>query len=166
MKSLQVKPNRAAVVTAIAAHVLAWAAFLWIAFWPYSYQGVSVNSDHPAYVDGLGYVDELGVPTGEEVVRLSASFIEVNGFGAVIYMLIPVILTALALLALLVWNGTRVRNTLISGGLATVLLAFCGLGYLSYGILYLPAALALITAAIIYGFRPGPGKEPQQQSGA
>ena len=92
MKSLQVKPNRAAVVTAIVAHVLAWAAFLWIAFWPYSYQGVSVNSDHPAYVDGLGY--------------------------------------------------------------------------LSFGILYLPAALALITAAIISGFRPRPGKEPQQQSGA
>ena len=163
MKSLQVKLNRAAVVTAIVAHVLAWAAFLWIAFWPYSYQGVSVNSDHTAYVAGLGYVDELGVPTGEEVVRLSASFMEVNGFGAVIYMLIPVILTALALL---VWNGTRVRNTLMLGGLATVLLAFCGLGYLSFGIGYLPAALALITAAIISGFRPGPGKEPQQQSGA
>ena len=166
MKSLQVKPNRAAVVTAIVAQVLAWAAFLWIAFWPYSYQGVSVNSDHPAYVDGLGYVDELGVPTGAEVVRLSASFMEVNGFGAVIYMLIPVVLTALALLSLLVWNGTRVRNTLISGRLATVLLVFCGLGYLSFGIGYLPAALALITAAIISGFRPGPGKEPQQQSGA
>ena len=166
MKSLQVKPNRAAVVTAIVAQVLAWAAFLWIAFWPYSYQVVSVNSDHPAYVDGLGYVDELGVPTGAEVVRLSASFIEVNGFGAVIYMLIPVVLTALALLALLVWNGTRVRNILVLGSLATVLLVFCGLGYLSFGILYLPAALALITAAIISGFRPRPGKEPQQQSGA
>ena len=165
MKSLQVKPNRAAVVTAIVAHVLAWTAFLWTAFWPYAYQGVSLNSDHHAYVRGLGYVDEFGVPTGEEVVRLSASFVEVNGFGALIYMLIPVLLTALALLSLLVWNGTRVRNTLILGGLATVLLVFCGLGYLSFGIGYLPAALALITAAIISGFRPRPGKEPQQQSG-
>ncbi len=148
-------PNRSAIVAATIAHALAWAAFLWLAFWPYSYQGVSVTPANSAYVDGLGYVDEFGAPTGEEVVRTSASFIEVNGLGVIIPLLVPVALTALALLVLLTWKGGRVRAPLILGGLTIALLVFCGLGYFSLGILYLPAALALLTAAVIFSLRPG-----------
>ena len=75
------------------AHGLAWAAFLWIAFWPYSYQGVSAT---PVQVDELGNV----VGTAEsEVVRYSSSFVEVNGVGPLLLLFIPVILTGLALMA-------------------------------------------------------------------
>ena len=135
------------VVTASVAHALAWAAWLWLAFWPHSYQGVSAT---PVQVDELGNV--IGT-TESEVVRHSASFVEVNGIGPVLALFIPVILTGLALMALLTWNGRSAVRVLIIGGLAFVLLAFCVLGYLSFGVMYLPAALALIVAAFLFGFR-------------
>ena len=69
------------------AHVLAWAAWLWIAFWSHSYRGVSST---PVQVDELGNV----IGTAEsEVVRHSASFLEVNGLGALLFVFIPVVLT-------------------------------------------------------------------------
>ena len=42
MTSRKAKNSRTAVVSAKVAHILAWAAFLWIAFWPHSYQGVAL----------------------------------------------------------------------------------------------------------------------------
>ena len=150
------KSGRIATVSAAIAHVLAWAAFLWIAFWPHAYQGVSATPVQ---------VDELGNPVGaveSEVVRHSASFIEVNGIGALLPLFIPALLTGVALMALLVWEGRHLRNRLILGGLAAVLLVFCGLGYLSFGILYLPAALALIIAAVAFSFGLRLPRVPQE----
>ena len=129
------------------AHALAWAAWLWIAFWPYSYQGVSAT---PVQVDELGNV----IGTAEsEVVRYSSSFVEVNGVGSLLLLFIPALLTGLALIGLLTWKRRSGFRVLLMSGLAFALLAFCGLGYLSFGIMYLPAALALIVAAAAYGLR-------------
>ena len=136
-----------AVIAASVAHVLAWAAWLWIAFWPHSYQGVSAT---PVQVDEFGNV----IGTAEsEVVRHSASFVEVNGIWPLLALFIPVILTGLALIALLTWQGRSAGRVLVIGGLALALLAFCVLGYLSFGIMYLPAALPLIVATFLFGFR-------------
>ena len=44
---------------------------------------------------------------------------------------------------------------LVLGGLAVVLPIFSVLGLLSIGLFYLPAAIASIMTAIIFGFRPG-----------
>ena len=141
------KLSSPAVIAASVAHALAWAAWLWIAFWPHSYQGVSAT---PVQVDELGNV----IGTAEqEVVRHSASFVEVNGIWPVLALFIPVVLTGLALIALLNWEGRSPSRVLTIVGLAFVLLAFCVLGYLSFGVMYLPASLALIVSAILFSFR-------------
>ena len=139
--------GRAAVISAAVAHALAWAAFLWMAFWPHAYQGVSTT---PVQVDELGNV----IGTAEiETVRHSASIVEANGIWVLLPLFIPVILTGLALIALLTWKERRAGRVLIIAGLTLALLVFCFLGYLSFGVIYLPAALALIASACLFGFR-------------
>ena len=141
------KLSSPAAVAAAVAHALAWVAWLWTAFWPSSYQGVSAT---PVQVDELGNV----IGTAEsEVVRHSASFVEVNGIGPLLALFIPVVLTGLALMALLTWKGRSAGRVLTMVGLAFALLAFCVLGYLSFGVMYLPASLALIVATFLFGFR-------------
>ena len=141
------KLSSPAAVASAVAHALAWVAWLWTAFWPHSYQGVTAT---PVQVDELGNV----IGTAEqEVVRHSASFVEVNGIGPLLVLFLPVILTGLALMALLTWKGKSAGRVLTIGGLALALLAFCVLGYLSFGVMYLPAALALILSACLFGFR-------------
>ena len=138
--------GRVAVKSAAVAHALAWAAFLWMAFWPHAYQGVSAT---PVQVDELGNV----IGTAEiETVRHSASIVEVNGIGVLLPLFIPVILTGLALIFLLTWKGRSAVRVLVIAGLALALLVFCFLGYLSFGVIYLPAALALIASAFLFGF--------------
>ena len=134
-------------IAATLAHALAWAAWVWLAFWPHSYQSVSVT---PVQVDESGNV--IGA-VESEVVRHSASFAEVNGIWPLLALFIPVVLTGLALMALLTWKGRSAGRVLIIGGLALALLAFCALGYLSFGIMYLPSALALMASAFLFGFR-------------
>ena len=149
-------PVSAPVVSAAVAHALAWIAFLWLAFWPYSYRGVSATPVQ---------VDELGNPVGtapSEVVRYSASFVEANGLEALVPLLIPVTLTGLALIVLLTWRIRRVGIAFALWLLTVVLLAFCLLGYLSFGVLYVPAALALIVAAAILSFRRRLPRVPQE----
>ena len=140
----QAKSSRTAVVSATVARILAWAAFLWIAFSPHSYQGVSAAVS----VDGSGI-------TTSEVVRYTRSFTDINGYWILIPLFVPVLVTVMALLSLLTWKGGRVGNTLILSGLAVILLVFCVLGLLSFGIFYLPAAIASIATATVYGLRLG-----------
>ena len=80
-----------------------------------------------------------------------ASFIEFNDYWSVLAMFVPVVVTGLALMFLLTRRVRRVANALVVWGLSVVLLVFCGLGYLSFGILYLPAAIALIVTAVAFG---------------
>ena len=143
----QLKRSRAAAVSATITHLLAWAAFLWLALWPFSYQGISAAA---VSVDGGG-------ATTTEVARYSASLTEVNGYWVLLPLSAPVLVTGLALMSLLIWkgNGGRAANTLILGGLSVVLLIFSVLGLLSIGLFYLPVAIGSIMTTIIFGFRPG-----------
>ena len=125
-------------------------------FRPVRAAGVSAAVAH-----ALAWVAFLWIVVGSCVYHC-AFFFDRNGLWFFTAMFFPVILTGLALITLLTWKGPRLGTTLVLGGLATVLLAFCVMGYLSYGIVYLPAALALITAAIIFGVRTGVGKEGKQ----
>ena len=142
MKSRYTAFNRTTFVAAAIAHLLAWAAFGWLLLWPHSYRGVSAT---PINVGGEGTAER-------EVIHYSASFVETNGWAALLPMFVPVVITGLALIALCLWTGGRRGIALIVVGLAVALLAFCGLGYLSFGVLYSPAALALAAAAIAVGF--------------
>ncbi len=139
MRSQQSRNNRVAFVSASVAHVLAWAAFLWVAFWPNSYQGVAVTP-----------VDVREAGTAEvETVRLSASYVEVNGPAVLVPMFVPVLLTALVLMFVLTRTEWRLGSALILWLLTVSLLAFCVLGALSFGVLYLPAALASVVTALV-----------------
>ena len=135
--------ERPAIIAVTIAHVLAWVAFLWLAFWPYSYQGVSATPVQ---------VDELGNPVGElesEVVRYSASVVEVNGVGVLLPLFIPVAVTGVALIVLLAWRDDGTLRTILLWILTVALLGFCVLGYLSIGIMYVPAAIAMAVATVL-----------------
>ena len=157
MNSHWAKKSRVAFALATVAHVLGWAAFLWIVLWPNSYQGVSatpVSVDGPNFYRGVSAtlvnVDGTGATESVEVHRYS-SFTEVNGYWLVIPLFVPVIVTGLALLFVLTRRERRVSNALVVWGLSAVLLVFCGLGYYSFGMTYLPAAIALIVTAVAFG---------------
>ena len=123
---------------AIVAHALAWAAFLWLALWPFSYRGVTATP----------------VPSGSGNVAVttytSASIIEANGWWVLIPLFVPVVLSGLALVVVLWFAGVNSlpkRFTLF--GLTIACLVFCMLGYLSFGVLFLPAALAMLITAFL-----------------
>lgn len=150
------KTHSAADIVAGAAHVLAWGAFLWLAFWPFAYQGVTAAPVQ---------VDELGNRVGNapfEVDRHSASFVEVNGVWGLIPLFIPVVLTGLGLMVLLTWKGSNIGLVSILWALSIILLAFCLATSLSFGVLYTPSALALIISAAIYSTRLRLPRVPQE----
>ena len=142
MNTWRVPTNKIAFVSSVVAHLLAWAGFLWLAFWPSTYRGQSVTA---VRVDQVSTVEP-------EVVRYSASWAEVNGSGALIWVFVPVLVTGLVLMFLLTWQGGQGRRTLIAWSLALALLVYCGVGLLSIGVLFLPAALAALVCAIFSSF--------------
>ena len=91
----------AATVAAWVAHALAWAAGLWLAFWPV-YQGESATASAP------------GEPLGE-TVRFTSTLIEQNGLWVVSLLLAPIVLTAIALLALRLTNDRQVVRRVLLG---------------------------------------------------
>lgn len=127
-----------AVTAAWVAHVLAWGVGLWLAFGPV-YSGVSAT---PVQVN-----PETGQVVGQqnvEVTRHTESLIEANGLGAGLYLLAPLVLTALYALAVhLIGVAWLVRKG-IQWVSAIALLAACLLSILSIGVLYLPSVIVLL----------------------
>ena len=151
------RPRMSVLVWPLLAHAAAWTAFLWLVFWPFAYRGSSTQAV------------PLGSDASPVVTNLSASFIETNGLWVVLPLLIPVILTGLAYLAVWYWNSRRWTRSVFLWAFAVLTLGFCALGILSVGALFLPAALALVITAIVSLFQapfpstpsdPSPGLEP------
>jgi hypothetical protein len=130
-KDTAVKFNRAVVISSAVAHGLAWAAFLWLVFWPSFYQGVRVTPIGP---DG----------TGGESTPISPSIIEGAGSGVLVPMLVPVALTAIGLLNALTRDRRNTISKFLMWASAVLLIVFCGLAMFSIGMFYLPAAVALL----------------------
>ena len=124
-------------------HGLAWVAFLWMAFWPAFYQGVSVT---PVGPDG----------TGGERVHTTSSMVEVNGWWVLIPLLVPVILTAIGLLATFSPSPRKASRFVSMWAVAILLIVFCLLGMFSIGVFYLPAALLLLASTVIFTLRSHP----------
>ena len=124
---------RATSVSAWTAHVLAWATGAWLAFGPV-YEGVSAR--------------EPG-ESGREVTRSTATFIEMNGLHVVPILLVPVLLSGIAVWAVKRPYARMVGRRVLLWASAVVLLGLCALSIISIGMLYLPVALALLVAAII-----------------
>ena len=132
-----------ATASAWAAHAFAWAAGGWLAFAPV-YQGASQTASL------------LGEPAGE-IVRHTSTLIEQNGLQVVPLLLAPIVLTAIALLALRLTNDRHAVRRVLLWVPVALLLGFCVLAILSIGIFYLPAAIALLVAAIAgLGDQKGP----------
>ncbi len=116
-----------AAIAAWAAHLLSWAASLWLLLGPV-YQGVST--------------------TIEGTTRVSATFVEMNGLQVIWVLIVPVLLSGIALLALLRTFPGQTGRRLLLWTISVAFLGFCALGVLSFGLLYVPAALALIIVAV------------------
>ena len=115
------------------AHVLSWVAGAWFALGPV-YQSESLAATIP------------GEPAGE-VSRSTATLLEVNGLHGALMLLVPVILTGIALLTIQLTNKSTSRAVLLWGPVV-LLLGFCFVAILSIGLFYLPAALVLLVAAL------------------
>lgn len=112
------------------AHILAWAATLFFLFWPI-YGFVSVS------------------PGESGVISVSGeTLIEVNGLWAALLIVIPVVLTAIGLIATLPGSARPRLMLALRWTSFTLLLAFCAVSILSIGIFYLPATIATLIAAI------------------
>ena len=112
---------RISLASALIAHILAWAATIFLLFGP-AYSGSGGDT---------------------------ATLIEVNGLWSALLLVIPVALTAVTLIATLPNSPhPRIMLTLRWASFA-LLLAFCAVSILSIGIFYLPAAIATLIAAIV-----------------
>jgi hypothetical protein len=124
-------PTRLTRISATVAVLLALAAALGLALWPCAYRG-SVGESGPG-----GTLQER---------QVCATLVEVNGADALAVLALPVLLAGVGLLAALAG-----RRAILA--IATVaVIAFCAAALASVGLLYLPAAAALIVA--LAGWRP------------
>lgn len=129
-----VRFSRVANVSAWVALGLAVAAGAYLAFGP-AYQGVEVEAVAPG-------------ESSVEVGRFTATFIEVNGLRAVPLLLVPVVLSGLAVWAVHARDAGRIQLRASLWMFAVALLGLCAVTFLSIGLLYLPTAIALLAAAI------------------
>ena len=67
----------------------------------------------------------------------------------VLWLLVPVLLTIIALLAVYLVNPGQANRKILLWCAGLTLLVFCALAIFSFGILYVPAALALLAAAVV-----------------
>ena len=125
---------RAATVSAWVSHALAWAAGVFLAFVPV-YQGESVEATLP------------GEPAGE-TTPYTATLVEVNDLNVLWVLFAPILLTGIALAGLRLTNNRQAIRKALLWVPVVLLLGFCMAAILSIGIFYLPAALALLIAAI------------------
>ena len=123
---------RAAAVSAWTAHVLSWAAGAWLAFGPV-YQGMSAT---------------LPGESAGEAARSTATLIEMNGLRVIPFLLVPILLSGIAVWAVRDTDGGRTGRRILLWVLAVVLLGLCAVSILSIWVLYLPTALALLVAAV------------------
>ena len=132
----------ATTISAWAAHALAWATGIWFVFGS-AYLGESVTATRP------------GEPRGEST-RVTVNLIEANGLDVVFWLLVPLVLTGIALLVVHRTGSSQPGRKALLWTTAVALLGFCAVSIFSIGIFYLPAALSLLVAAITYRNRLDP----------
>ena len=132
------KGNDGTVVLTGFAHALTWIPALLLVFGPV-YQRVTTTAVTPGGV-------------ASESTRFTGTLIAVNGLRVLPILLVPVVLTGLALLAVLLTYDGQTRRKVVLWISAVLLLGFCALGIWTIGLFYAPAALALIFSAILGSF--------------
>ena len=132
------KSNDPTVILTGFAHALTWVPALLLVFGPV-YQGVATTAGNPGGV-------------ASESTRFTATLIEVNGLRVLLLLLTPLVLTGLALLGVLLTHAGLARRKVLLWVSAVLLLGFCAVGIWTIGLVYAPAALALVFAAILGSF--------------
>lgn len=102
---------------------------------------------------GPAYAGESVTPTlpgepGGEVTEFSATAVEVNGLQVILLLLVPVLLTGIAVLALRLADSRQTRRKILLWSSSILLLGFCAIAIFSIGAFYLLAAFALLVAAV------------------
>ena len=127
--------NRAklGIASAVLAHFLAWAVSLYFALYPCVYDGATVTT-------------QTGVTIRE--TGCAGSLVTVNGLRVLLVLAVPVAITGLGLFAMIsnVVTCGVARILLWASGISMALI--CLLGALSVGVLYIPAAIAMLVSAI------------------
>ena len=79
---------------------------------------------------------------------LNGTFVESDGLTLVPAFLVPVLLTYMPLATIHLVKPGQAKRKLLLWGPAVVLLVYCGLTLVSFGLAYLPATLVLFVAAV------------------
>ncbi len=145
--------------SAIGAQACAWAALFFLAFWPNFYQGMSAIAAI-SELESTAVLQRAESPTSLSQQDFHASLIDVNGRGVLLILLIPVAITAVALNAVAFQRLNRGLRIGLLWGSTVLMLVLCALALFSIGAFYVPAAAALIVAAIAGLGRPQPQGEP------
>jgi hypothetical protein len=124
--------NRSTLIATATAHALAWLVFLWLIF--------------PRCIFG-------GVSPGSTSMVIGSCSLDYDLWGASWYF-VPVLLTGVALILMLVFQMPRWWGTLILGILSFAVVGICLVGYLGFGIAYVPSALAMLVATVLSVRRP------------
>ena len=131
-KAGNLKRNRSASILTFIALALASVAFVLLIFLP-TYTG--------------GYTDPI---TGK-TINSSATLIQVNGYGVLLPLVVPVLFAGLGLLAvLMIHRGVR-GGRLVLWVVAALLAIFDLVTGFSIGAFYVPAAVLLLTSAALTG---------------
>ena len=126
-----------AVIAAWIAHILAWAASAWLAFGPIS-QGVSYS----------GLDESSSTLNPEEWTHYTETLIEANGLGAVWVIAVPILLTGIVVWTLHRTDSAKLWRKVLIWVFVLTLVGLSIMTLLSVGSLYVPAALALLIAAV------------------
>ena len=127
------------IVSAWAAHAYAWAAGLFLAFGP-----VYSSASAPA-------TDLYGLDAGQIWPGPSSSLVAQNGLYVVPLLLLPIFLTGHVLMTMYFLRVRRIPRRVLLWMPPVILLGCCLVAAMSIGVLYLPAALALLLAAATDG---------------
>lgn len=136
------KRFHAAAKAAAAGLVLAAAASLWLAFWPGFYRGFAAESTPPSSSPATAPRQPASMTH-----EFSQSLLEHNGLKALPLLVFPVGIAFIALLTAL-WRDVSGSRVILWVN-AVLLGAFSLVALFSIGIFYLPAAAALMTAAVV-----------------
>ena len=124
--------KRSTLIATATAHAMAWLVFLWLIFPRCIFGDVSPWST--SMVIG-------SCPLDYDLWDASAYFV-------------PVLLTGVALVLVLAFRMPRWWGTLILGILTIGVVGMCLVGFLGFGIGYVPSALAMLIATVLSVRRP------------
>ena len=107
---------------------MAWLVFLWLIFPRCIFRGFSQKSI---------------------AVVIGSCSLDYDLWGASWYF-VPVLLTGVALILVLAFRMSRWWGTLILGFLSIAVMGMCLMGYLGFGIGYVPSALAMLVGTVLH----------------